>query len=42
MWGVEGEIKIQRLFGCRYEREFMEDMKSLGVQVPDVLTRVTE
>jgi cysteinyl-tRNA synthetase len=39
---VEGEIKIQRLFGCRYEREFMEDMKSLGVQDPDVLTRVTE
>jgi cysteinyl-tRNA synthetase len=42
MWGVEGETKIQRLFGCRYEHEFMEDMKSLGVQVPDVLTRITE
>lgn len=39
---MEGEIKIQRLFGCRYEREFMEDMKSLGVRVPKVLTRVTE
>ncbi len=39
---MEGEIKIPRLFGCRYEREFMEDMKSLGVQDPDVLTRVTE
>ncbi len=39
---MEGEIKLQRLFGCRYEREFMEDMKNLGVQVPDVLTRVTE
>jgi cysteinyl-tRNA synthetase len=39
---VEGEIKIQKFFGCRYEREFMEDMKSLGVQDPNVLTRVTE
>ncbi len=39
---MEGEIKIRRLFGCRYEREFMEDMKSLGVQDPSVLTRVTE
>ncbi|CAK9205088.1 unnamed protein product [Sphagnum troendelagicum] len=32
----------EKFFGCRYEREFMEDMKSLGVQDPNVLTRVTE
>ncbi|CAM6034529.1 unnamed protein product, partial [Sphagnum compactum] len=33
---------IFRSHAARYEREFMEDMKSLGVQDPDVLTRVTE
>ncbi|CAH6420279.1 Cysteinyl-tRNA synthetase [uncultured virus] len=27
---------------CKYEERFMEDMKSLEVQPPDVLTRVTE
>ncbi|KAH8942537.1 hypothetical protein BDL97_14G106100 [Sphagnum fallax] len=33
---------IFRSHAARYEREFMEDMKSLGVRDPDVLTRVTD
>ncbi|KAH8942530.1 hypothetical protein BDL97_14G105600, partial [Sphagnum fallax] len=33
---------IFRSHSARYEREFMEDMKSLGVQDHDVLTRATE
>ncbi len=39
--GVTDE-KIFRAHAACYEEEFMEDMKKLGVRVPDVLTRVTE
>jgi cysteinyl-tRNA synthetase len=34
--------KIFRAHGAKYEREFMEDMRKLGVRMPSVLTRVTE
>jgi len=34
--------RIFRAHAARYEEEFLEDMKELGVRVPDVMTRVTE
>jgi cysteinyl-tRNA synthetase len=33
---------IFRAHAALYEKEYLEDMKALGVRVPDVLTRVTE
>lgn len=34
--------RIFRAHAAKYEEEFLEDMKELGVRVPDVMTRVTE
>jgi len=36
------DYNIFRQHAAKYEREFMEDMTSLGVRMPDVLTRVSE
>ncbi|KAJ1472044.1 tRNA synthetases class I (C) catalytic domain-containing protein, partial [Baffinella frigidus] len=39
------EVRDQGIFrahAAHYEKEYLEDMKLLGVRVPDVLTRVTE
>eukprot|EP01087_Luapelamoeba_hula_P015080 TRINITY_DN4470_c0_g1_i2.p1 TRINITY_DN4470_c0_g1~~TRINITY_DN4470_c0_g1_i2.p1 ORF type:complete len:744 (+),score=147.00 TRINITY_DN4470_c0_g1_i2:33-2264(+) len=33
---------IFRKHAAKYENEFLEDMKNLGVRMPDVMTRVTE
>jgi cysteinyl-tRNA synthetase len=40
-----GQVRDQGIFRAHaafYEREFLEDMSTLGVRPPDVLTRVTE
>jgi len=40
-----GEVRDQEIFRAHaayYEQEYLEDMKALGVRLPDVLTRVTE
>ncbi|KAF5828717.1 tRNA synthetases class I (C) catalytic domain-containing protein [Dunaliella salina] len=36
------DYNIFRQHAAKYEKEFMEDMTSLGVRMPDVLTRVSE
>jgi cysteinyl-tRNA synthetase len=39
------EVRDQEIFRAHaayYEQEYLEDMKALGVRVPDVMTRVTE
>ena len=34
--------EIYRKLAAQYEEEYLEDMRDLNVQMPDVLTRVTE
>lgn len=34
--------KIFRQIAAKYEAEYLEDMRNLGVRMPDVTTRVTE